>query len=213
MYHLARHLHSRDNFLQTVKLTLKMHMELTRFLASFGAEASPDEMQAVTDFSTGSGKLPEFWHLEEPLVIEMFTMCAQAFRHSPIFSEHPANKDQALPEDIYDKYCRPQRVMPEDLRSLLQAEVDGSDRRRRRYIMHKPNTTRPTNTIKKAETTKSIKMSSSQADVDEVMDRFTPRLREIIQETAEEYRANSENENFVEETRSPGAPPLGRGTQ
>lgn len=212
MMQLTRHIRAREQFLDTIKLSVRWQQEMVRFLKVFGAESTTMEPLAMPNQGQSS-EAHDFWQFPEDLAIEMISLSAQALKGQAVFSEHPANKDQVLPQEVFDKYCRPPRRLKDNIRLTLQNEINHNVPRATQMRLRRGSGMMDMSTREAAPGKTEVHFRKPQVDVDQLFTRFTPRLREIVQEQADEYRMNCENEEGIQETRSPGAPPLGRGNK
>jgi len=190
MIHLRKHIRSRENMLKTVQLQVKYQREVMHFLKSLGVEETSQKQQLDRPhLGSQELNLPEFWHIGEDVITELIAIAAKFLGTvQPPFNEHPINKSEALTEDIYDKFCRPPRKLPEDLRLLIQAEVE--HRKVRKFEMSRAERASSAGRGKKntpskqvpVQVARQVKIDQTPADIEELFCGFTPRLHEISEQ-------------------------------
>jgi len=125
-----------------------------------------------------------FYHFVEEDALRLIAICAQALVHVDPYQDHPANKD--LPDRGQGgtrkraSQCGPPTPAKLDLdRNVSLGRLN------RKTKTHAPNAC--------INNTHDHGRSGSRDDLEEIFSRFSPRLREIVEEQTAECRANAKS--------------------
>jgi len=142
---LMKRLRYRETMRQTVETAVKNQKELVQFLKKFNYDCHNEAPTVVEEVEVIDMSQAEFWHMTEDTIIELICYAAESLRNDPKFMQHPINKNEWLPEEDYDKYCRPPRRMPDADRAPLIAIL--TDPKDPKNIVSGMTMARPGNTL------------------------------------------------------------------
>jgi len=184
---LRKHVRTQATFLHTVRTAVRAERELASFLKGFGADdtSMKDSRPKVAEAPQTIEPIAEvqhqqsYWHASEERLLQLIAFEAQGLVDVEPFKYHPANLD--LPEGTSrgprGRSCQvwgdgaPPIALGRFSRKADKSASShgGSAQGRAREQQQKGG-------------------APGRPDVDTVFDRFTPRLREITEETMAEYR-------------------------
>lgn len=195
MIQLMKRVRNEEAVNKSVISAIRCQKELIDYLKTFGAEHleldGPSQAGLLAD---GTERKPEqrqdFWYFPEPVILDAICVSAQALKNmGGVFNEHPGTKAQVLPEECFDRFCRPTRLLNKDARKALTAEIQGtwlnnanSGLRRRSAFGGPHEDLSKMQPMKIEEETedqdhdneKKVKFSGT--NIDDVFQSFTPRL-------------------------------------
>jgi len=189
---------SQTSFHECVQQAVVYEREVHQFLKFFGAESSPSHnpvtintanMQAVS-------MLP-FWHFTEDEFLMLIALSAQALIKTKPFKDHPANK--GLPETLRRQKSKEASEAGATSSNQSITGPSVAERAAAHFKRIDPARGVPMGRLRREDTRKSRGASKATAlqgkgrvDIDEVFRCFTPRLRDISEEQAVEYRGSAE---------------------
>jgi len=201
---LRKQVRNQGNFLQTVKVAVTAERELISFLRAFGAndDAIKDLKPSIAEDSS-TVKQQAFWQVSEETVVQLIAVAAQGLVGVEPFKFHPANLDSPDGTPAARVGRRTQNAMqvllgekPIPVGRLAKKAEPGRGRQ----------TASNTSSAQGGEAGGGGKnqenakggdeqgaagakaKAAKRVDVEQVFDRFTPRLREICEEQSNEYR-------------------------
>lgn len=209
---LKKHLQHREALLSTVQQNVHYQRELVTFLKEFGADDRRNSLQ-MPAMLLKELALPSFWECSEDLLVDLISVAAEALKTVRPFPDHPLNKGGVLQQETFDKYVRPPRMIPADVRATLLSHMthrtqhpdsprdQAREGPRRSHVAGQRNSKRTVTT-----SMKQVPMEKKQVDLDELWRSFTPRLQEITQEQAEADRRMGGQRDSVTVTHAVMAP-------
>jgi len=224
-YALRRHVRNSKLLIDTVMDTLKARKDLHRFLQSLGADENPTSL--LGDVSTTPTADFPYNHLPEDMILNLISRCAQALAHVSTFQDHPAN--QAIPEHRrkiiidYNVGSDPQGFAKEIIdmmdRPYFKGRLGRHPSERADNIIAEEEMMVGTKAIGKAAGERRKSQSAAlvqiaiapdtpdeRLDVEEVFQSFTPRLKDIVEEQAQEYKESASVEAAAEDASASLAP-------
>jgi len=156
MRQLKRHVRLKKALEQTIRAEVQNHMEINQFLKQFGTHQRSAHV-VVSALDRRIADLPQWWDMSEDKCLEMISNAAHSLASAEVepFAEHPVNKDYA----VASKSSR-------GAAGSKSREVGRLD-----FTAHQPS---------KQGLAKSVDFQGKKrVDMDDVLRRFTPRLRQI----------------------------------
>jgi len=193
---LKKHVRSKSSFLAAVKARVDNEKEMIHFLKMFGANET--QVREFRNSAVSEVTPPDFWQMSDETVKELIALAAQDLVNEKPFQEHPCNKD--LPPD---KTARSNSVSSE-AGSLATSSTSARERaaaRLRRLdlpgrmvslgrLAKKPEKTRQKEQPEGPEPQEDTARAPSKLSIEDLFNRFTPRLREISDVQAMKSRAS-----------------------
>lgn len=207
MIQLMRRVRNEEQVLKTVVSMVKWERELVDYLKTFGAENL--ELDDPADSSMAdrcTQEKQEFWYFPEKVILDSICTAAQAMKSIVPWNEHPGNKAQVLPDECFDKFCRPPRVLTKDVRQALQAEIRGTWRSfqnfglRRRSMRCSTNPNLAAKQLPREEEDRpdganERKVKIAGGNLDDLFSTFTPRS--ALAPTSEQLQKKDEGESTL----------------
>eukprot|EP00929_Paragymnodinium_shiwhaense_P053155 TRINITY_DN26612_c0_g1_i1.p1 TRINITY_DN26612_c0_g1~~TRINITY_DN26612_c0_g1_i1.p1 ORF type:complete len:913 (-),score=214.15 TRINITY_DN26612_c0_g1_i1:211-2949(-) len=200
MLMLRKHVHSQRRFFNVVMSCVQSELELYHFLKEFGAQPTstltvtqaPERENAMERQASVEPPQPIHHQFSEQTALQLIALAAQALVYTEKrFQEHPACKD--LPTDFKSRSRQQRRssiVAGQEIQepSTVVSKIDLSNFSGNSKGQVELGAFAKTTGQRRQVEVQSGEGNQKESDLERLFLGFTPRLREIVEEQAVEYR-------------------------
>merc|ERR1712083_904776 len=160
-----------------------MGREIVGYLKQFGADVPPATYFFDSDVQHTVAP-PPFWHLSEETLLQLIALAVQPLLHLETFRDHPANRD--IPGNrMFRRFPRTQ-AGTHDADEIISQVGRLTKRPSESKRLQRLPSSLPTSKVLPSDEKKSFP-NDDQKTLDDILNCFTPRLREITEEQNSEY--------------------------